>query len=77
MNETTDIHDHGNKEKYCGESRVSLCGSGSIFHYAVTDSTVANAVVDDPVHRNRESGLLSSDPGLCAPGIPELDAGHH
>ena len=35
MNETTDIHDHGNKEKYCGQSRISLCGAGSLFYYFI------------------------------------------
>ena len=49
MNETTDIHDYGNKEKYCGQSRISLCGAGSLFYYAVSDPASDPFVVHDPV----------------------------
>ena len=77
MNETIDIHDHGNKEKYCGQSRISLCGAGSLFYYAVSDSASDPFVVHDPVYRNWKSRFLQSDPAFGAAGIPKLDVEYY
>ena len=77
MNETTDIHDHGNKEKYCGQSRISLCGTGGVFYYAVSDSASDPFVVHDPVYRNWKSRFLQSDPAFGAAGIPKLDVEYY
>ena len=77
MNETLDIHDHGNKEKSCGQSRISLCAAGSLFHYAVSDSASDPFVVHDPVYRNWKSRFLQSDPAFGAAGIPKLDVEYY
>ena len=72
-----EIHDHGNKEKYCGQSRISLCGAGSLFYYAVSDSASDPFVVHDPVYRNWKSRFLQSDPAFGAAGIPKLDVEYY
>lgn len=77
MNETTDIHDHGNKEKYCGQSRISLCSAGTYFIMLSLIPLLILLLSMIQFTGIGKSRFLQSDPAFGAAGIPKLDVEYY